>query len=74
MEVRDKSLIFCNPLTEEEEISEAMASFRSGWIGTGPNFPNAEWISERIASLPLSPKLSDEDVADVIAAVRGILG
>lgn len=51
-----------------------MASFRSGWIGTGPNFPNAEWISERIASLPLSPKLSDEDVADVIAAVRGILG
>jgi dTDP-4-amino-4,6-dideoxygalactose transaminase len=37
------------------------------------DFPNAEWISERTVSLPLSPKLSDGDVADVIAAVRGIL-
>ena len=37
------------------------------------DFPNAKWISERTVSLPLSPKLSDEDVADVIAAVRGIL-
>jgi dTDP-4-amino-4,6-dideoxygalactose transaminase len=37
------------------------------------DFPNAEWISERTVSLPLSPKLSDEDIADVIAAVHGIL-
>lgn len=37
------------------------------------DFPNAEWISQRTVSLPLSPKLSDKDVADVIAAVRGIL-
>jgi dTDP-4-amino-4,6-dideoxygalactose transaminase len=34
------------------------------------DFPNATWISERTVSLPLSPKLTDEDVADVIDAVR----
>ena len=34
------------------------------------DFPNAEWISDRTLSLPLSPKLTDEDVEDVIAAVR----
>ena len=37
------------------------------------DFPNAEWISQRTVSLPLSPKLNDEDAGDVIAAVRGIL-
>ncbi|MHB9154923.1 MAG: DegT/DnrJ/EryC1/StrS family aminotransferase [Endomicrobiales bacterium] len=35
--------------------------------------PNAEWISGRTVSLPLSPKLTEEDVADVIAATRSIL-
>ena len=34
------------------------------------DFPNAEWISDRTVSLPLSPKLSDDDVADVVDAVR----
>ena len=38
------------------------------------DFPNAEWVSHRTVSLPLSPKLSDNDVDDVIAAVREILG
>jgi dTDP-4-amino-4,6-dideoxygalactose transaminase len=33
------------------------------------DFPNAEWISDRTVSLPLSPKLTDEDVEDVIEAV-----
>ena len=33
------------------------------------DFPGAEWVSERTLSLPLSPKLTDEDVDDVIAAV-----
>jgi len=33
------------------------------------DFPNAEWISDRTVSLPLSPKLTDEDVEDVIDAV-----
>ncbi len=33
------------------------------------DYPNAEWIGERTLSLPLSAKLSDADVDDVIAAV-----
>jgi len=36
------------------------------------DFPNAEWISERIVSLPLSAKLTDKDVTDVIEAVKEI--
>ena len=34
------------------------------------SLPNSEWISDRTFSLPLSPKLDDGDVDDVIAAVR----
>ena len=34
------------------------------------DFPNATWISQRTLSLPLSPKLTDDDVASVIDAVR----
>ncbi|NIM12125.1 MAG: aminotransferase class I/II-fold pyridoxal phosphate-dependent enzyme [Candidatus Aminicenantes bacterium] len=34
------------------------------------DFPNAEWISQRTVSLPLSPKLTDRDVNDVIEAVK----
>jgi dTDP-4-amino-4,6-dideoxygalactose transaminase len=34
------------------------------------DFPNAEWISQRTVSLPLSAKISDEDVGDVVDAVR----
>lgn len=37
------------------------------------DFPNAEWISDRTVSLPLSAKLTDEDVEDVIEAVRATL-
>jgi dTDP-4-amino-4,6-dideoxygalactose transaminase len=37
------------------------------------DFPNAEWISDRTVSLPLSPKLTDEDVDDVIDAVEWVL-
>ena len=37
------------------------------------DFPNAEWISERTVSLPLSAKLTNEDAEDVIKAVRYIL-
>ncbi len=36
------------------------------------DFPDAEWISDRTVSLPLSAKLTDEDVEDVIDAVREI--
>lgn len=38
------------------------------------HFPHATWLSERTVSIPLSPKLSDEDVADVIGAVRFLVG
>jgi dTDP-4-amino-4,6-dideoxygalactose transaminase len=37
------------------------------------DFPNATWISERTLSLPLSARLSDRDVTDVITAVRSVL-
>jgi len=33
------------------------------------DFPNAEYISNRTVSLPLSPNLTDDDVQDVIKAV-----
>jgi len=35
--------------------------------------PNAEWISDRTLSLPISPKLSNQDVEDVIFAVSKTL-
>ncbi|HET6373826.1 MAG TPA: DegT/DnrJ/EryC1/StrS family aminotransferase [Candidatus Polarisedimenticolia bacterium] len=37
------------------------------------SFPNAREISERTLSLPLSPHLTDQDVQDVITAVRKVL-
>jgi len=37
------------------------------------DFPNANYISERTVSLPLSPKLSDQDVMDVAYAVKRII-
>jgi dTDP-4-amino-4,6-dideoxygalactose transaminase len=36
-------------------------------------FPAAEWIGERTVSLPLSAKLTDEDIEDVVAAVERVL-
>ena len=37
------------------------------------DFPNAEWISERTVSLPLSAKLTDEDARDTIGVVTDLL-
>lgn len=37
------------------------------------DFPNAAFISRRTVSLPLSAKLTEEDVEDVIGAVRAVL-
>lgn len=37
------------------------------------DFPNAKYISDRTVSIPFSAKLSDEDVEDVIAAVKKVL-
>ena len=38
------------------------------------DFPNAKFISDRTISLPLSAKLTDEDVGDVVEAVRKVVG
>ena len=37
------------------------------------DLPNSAWISERTLSLPLSPKLTERDVEDVVFAVRDTL-
>jgi dTDP-4-amino-4,6-dideoxygalactose transaminase len=37
------------------------------------DFPNAEFISERTLSIPFSAKLTDDDVKDVIDALKNIL-
>jgi len=37
------------------------------------DFPNSEYVSDRIISLPLSPKLNEKDIYDVIEAVKKIL-
>jgi len=43
-------------------------------FGFSPDdFPNARHISERTVSLPLSARLTNQDVDDVIAAVRKVL-
>ena len=36
-------------------------------------FPNAEYISDRTVSIPLSAKLNDADVEDIVKAVSRIL-
>ena len=38
------------------------------------DFPNALYVSERTISLPLSTKLTDDDVQDVIDAVKKVMG
>jgi dTDP-4-amino-4,6-dideoxygalactose transaminase len=42
-----------------------------GW--QSKDFPNADWVGSRTVSLPLSAALTDEDVEDVITAVRKVL-
>jgi len=37
------------------------------------DFPNARFVSDRTISLPLSPKLTEQDVEDVIAGVSKVL-
>ena len=37
------------------------------------DFPNAEYVSDRTISLPLSAKLADKDVDDVVQAVRKVI-
>lgn len=37
------------------------------------SLPNADYASERILSLPLFPKMTDKDAADVVAAVKDVI-
>src|SRR5262245_30688475 len=46
--------------------------YRRTLADPGP-FPNAEWISDRTFSIPLSPAVTDEDAADVVAALHAAL-
>jgi dTDP-4-amino-4,6-dideoxygalactose transaminase len=48
--------------------------YRERWGYTLGDFPHAEHIGDRTLSLPLSARLSDGDVDDVIAAVRKVCG
>lgn len=38
------------------------------------DFPGAEFVSDRIVSIPLFPAMTDDDVADVIEAIRRVCG
>jgi dTDP-4-amino-4,6-dideoxygalactose transaminase len=47
--------------------------FYHQFLRPGEGFPNAEYISQRTISLPLSVSLSDDDVDSVIRTVRKLL-
>lgn len=38
------------------------------------DFPNAEYVSDRVLSLPLYPSMTEQDVQDVIQAVKKVAG
>ncbi|MFC1705455.1 DegT/DnrJ/EryC1/StrS family aminotransferase [Planctomycetota bacterium] len=48
--------------------------YRDKYELTPGQFPNATHISERTLSLPLSSHMTDQDVGDVIQAMRKVLG
>ena len=48
--------------------------YRDTYGYTSDDFPEALYISDRTISLPLSAKLTDQDVQDVIDAVTRVLG
>jgi len=55
-------------------VAAHLHSYYKAALGTGRgDFPNAEWISDRTISIPLSSRLTDEDVEDVIWAVSAAL-
>ena len=37
------------------------------------DYPNADWVTDRTLTLPMSPSMSDEDLDDVITATRSVL-
>ena len=70
-----KELLELNIGTGIHYVSLHLHPYYRDTFGFKPDdFPNARWISERTLSLPLSSALTDEDVNDVIEAVRKVLG
>ena len=51
-----------------------MSVYRRKFGWKPEDWPNAQAIGDRTLSLPLTPRLTDEDAGDVIAAVRQALG
>ncbi|MFQ5591066.1 MAG: DegT/DnrJ/EryC1/StrS family aminotransferase [Phycisphaerae bacterium] len=47
--------------------------YRERFGYTREHFPNAAWISDRTLSLPLSAKLTDEEIERIICGVRTVL-
>jgi dTDP-4-amino-4,6-dideoxygalactose transaminase len=47
--------------------------YRDVWGYRRGDFPNAEWVSGRIISLPLFPAMEEGDVEDVVEAIAEIL-
>lgn len=74
---RDKireALALENIGTSVHFISLHLQPFYKKLLGCKPSdFPNALYLSERLISLPLSQNFSDNDVADVIAAVKKVV-
>ena len=48
--------------------------YRDTWGFRRGDFPHAEYVSDRIFSLPLFPRLTADDQADVVDALRRLLG
>ncbi len=48
--------------------------YQRTWDYRRGDFPEAEYISDRTLSLPLGVKMTDQDVEDVIEAVRSLAG
>lgn len=49
------------------------AWYRENLPQAAGSLPNADYASDRILSLPLFPKMTDEDAADVVHAVKDII-
>ena len=68
-----------NALTKENigvgvhYIALHMHPFYKQFLSSEDRFPNAAYVSERTISLPLSARLTEEDIEDVIVALNKIL-
>jgi dTDP-4-amino-4,6-dideoxygalactose transaminase len=50
-----------------------LRAYRERYSWRSEDYPNAKAIGDRTVSLPLSPRLTDQDVGDVIAAIKTAL-